>query len=125
MPDPYGPYAEADLLDLSVKEYTAELERLGKEAFDGCRWLRALKQSGELEPCPFPTVAGINSRHYVAGAMAPLVIDRYQLPLGKGRGVAPIRPAQGLTGDDRRGRQRHCTKMFPSSKYTASDSPCK
>ena len=87
MPDPYGPYDGGDLLEGSVREYVADVERLGAAAFESCEWLRELRLSGSVERAPPVDVTGINSRHYVAGAMAPLVIDRYRMPVDKGRGV--------------------------------------
>ena len=86
-----GPYETADILDGTVREYVAELERLGADAIASCGWLQQLLETGAVERAAnLPSVAGLDSRHYVAGSMAPLVIDRCVVPEGQGRGVTPI-----------------------------------
>lgn len=86
----YGMYQEHDLLDMTVQEYVAEKERLGQEAFRTCSWLQRALLSGEIVRQPHPSAVGLQSRHYVAGSMSPLMMDRYMVPMGKGRGVAAL-----------------------------------
>ena len=86
-PEVVGPYAATDLPAGSVRDYVAELEHLGQAAFRRCGWLQRLRASGTVEPAPEVDMSGVHSRHYVAGAMAPLVLERFRAPLGSGRGL--------------------------------------
>ena len=64
--DTIGPYSSSDILDGTVRAYVAELERLGADAIGSCGWLQEVIANGAVVRQPMPSVAGLDSRHYVA-----------------------------------------------------------